>query len=472
MSRIVEVVVKYLSSSSYGVEGRKCTISSTYIHESFARRAHHKSQTSLHSRIPSMIDNGHKPMSMYCVHLVKTMIWKFEALILPTLALLWRQVPAFSVLPVRYQHSSSISDQRWRSRRFPTFAETQNPVDELSEERRANLFQFLLRDLEVEGVPLLGCDADQANTAQATIWTVMAQLSENDEGSKACMVLENMPVESLRNFVEDFETLKADDRVVESLFELKRFNVTLVGRGVGPAILVETANRTDAEEEEYKSLSSFPVPNEITWTAAIKSFVARMKLEKEGVVQVPMAYRLAGSNDVCDVLATFWTCVCEMLSQPEEALGSTLLCLPSVTEYVDSSEAHNRFCAVSNMVSRSLLMSRGEDRVELTYMHPQYDRDAIHPNDGIVFGHLPPIRSIRAMLEEAGRQSEAENLTAKQIALQNFQRRSPLPAIVIRRRRTDDASDKQRYVTAALRLVGEGEESLQAALASEIELTK
>ena len=30
-------------------------------------------------------------------------------------------------------------------------------------ERKANLFQFLLRDLEVEGAPLLGCDGVSAN---------------------------------------------------------------------------------------------------------------------------------------------------------------------------------------------------------------------------------------------------------------------------------------------------------------------
>jgi hypothetical protein len=407
---------------------------------------------------------------------LKTMLGNFRLLLLSSLVLLGRRIQAFSVLPGHHQRSSSISKQHGRnSQGFPTFAEARNPIDELSEERRANLFQFLLRDLEVEGAPLLGCDADQAHTAQAAVWTVMGQLSERDEGSKACMVLENMPIDSLQTFVDDFATWKADEQM-DSLFELKRFNVTLVGRGIGPALILETANRTNVEEQEYNSfISSSPVPNEIMWTAAMKTFVARMELEKEGVLLNPLAYRLSGGNDICDTLATFWTSVCEILSHPEETLGSIVLCLPSVPEDSDSSEAQARFSAVSKLVSQSLFMSRGQDRFELSYMHPLYDRDIMLPKDETVFGHLPPISLLPVMLQETGRQDEAENLTNDQMALQNYQRRSPLPAIAIKRLSqgsTDDGSDKDAYATTALRLAAEGEESLKNALAAEIELTK
>eukprot|EP00980_Cylindrotheca_fusiformis_P029591 scaffold23546_cov220-Cylindrotheca_fusiformis.AAC.2 len=289
---------------------------------------------------------------------------KLNILLLLILELLRSQVHSFSVVSVGSNHPPSISKQPTRkSAGFPAFAASPNPVDELSEERRANLFQFLLRDLEVEGVPLLGCDADQAHTTQGTIWTVMAQLSESDVGSKACMVLENMPVESLREIVDDFATLKADETLMGPLFELKRFNVTLVGRGVGPAILVETGNRTDAEVSKYNSfISSSPPPNELSWTAAMKTFVARMQLEKGGIVPSPVAYRLSASNDVCDILATFWTCVCELIAQSEEDLRSTVLCLPSVLEDSESSEELERFSAISNVVTRSLFMARGQDR--------------------------------------------------------------------------------------------------------------
>ena len=35
------------------------------------------------------------------------------------------------------------------------------PLEGLSEERKSNLFQSLLRDLQIEGTPLLGCDAKE-----------------------------------------------------------------------------------------------------------------------------------------------------------------------------------------------------------------------------------------------------------------------------------------------------------------------
>jgi hypothetical protein len=130
----------------------------------------------------------------------------------------------------------------------------------LTDERKANLFQFLLRDLQVEGVPLLGIDADQVQTLQAAIWTTMAGLlasavtggdeqeeressssallapsPSNDEPkqsaettesptttepqqqpqssssvSKVCLVFEDIPVEALTAFVQDFQTLQND----------------------------------------------------------------------------------------------------------------------------------------------------------------------------------------------------------------------------------------------------------------------
>jgi hypothetical protein len=42
-----------------------------------------------------------------------------------------------------------------------------SPLSEMDDERKANLFQALLRDLQIEGVPLLGCDANQVHTLNA-----------------------------------------------------------------------------------------------------------------------------------------------------------------------------------------------------------------------------------------------------------------------------------------------------------------
>ena len=36
-----------------------------------------------------------------------------------------------------------------------------SPLEGLSDERKSNLFQSLLRDMQIEGTPLLGCDAKE-----------------------------------------------------------------------------------------------------------------------------------------------------------------------------------------------------------------------------------------------------------------------------------------------------------------------
>ena len=47
---------------------------------------------------------------------------------------------------------------------------TDDVVAELDDDRRANLFQSMLRDLQIENVPLLGCDAREVHTMNAALW--------------------------------------------------------------------------------------------------------------------------------------------------------------------------------------------------------------------------------------------------------------------------------------------------------------
>lgn len=361
-----------------------------------------------------------------------------------------------------------------------------NPVDELSDERKANLFSFLLRDLEVEGVPLLGCDADQSHVFLAALFTVMGELCEKDEEGKACLVLENMPVDSLRIFVDDFALLKSEKRIIDAVPELSRFNVTLVGKGVGPAIVIETSCRSESEKEDYNSFkSSFLAPDEIKWTASMKMFVARMELE-DGAVSNPLAYRIVGSPSVCDTLSAFWTCICELLVQPEDQLSSIVLCLPSTPM---DSKTHEQFSAISELVSRIFFLYRGQDIFELRYFHPFYDRDQIVPKDDSSYGHLPPTSWLRSILKKSGNDHEAESMTDAELKIQNFQRSSPLPAITMKRVRQADSAAKNDeldlgngrsetlsgisdYASNVIRLAGQGEESLQASLDAEIKLTQ
>jgi len=326
--------------------------------------------------------------------------------------------------------------------------------------------------MEVEGSPVLACDADQAHTFQGTVWTVMAQLSESDIESKACMVLENMSIDALQSFVDDFAALKANERLMTYLPEVGRFNVTLLGRGVGPALVVETSNRTTAEMDACAKLeSSTMIPSELTWTAAMKAFVARRwnNNESDDELPGPHAYRLAGTWDVCDTLANFWTSVCELLAQPEDVLGSSILCLPKANNNDNLELVQARFAAMTELVTESLFMARGQDLFDVSYLHPLYDRDSVHLVDN-VYGHLPPLQSLPAILKESNAYSgNADELTDKDLAVQNYQRRSPLPAIFLRRRQSEKTEENSAAAVIAS-LSKEGEEALQEALDKEMEL--
>lgn len=371
-----------------------------------------------------------------------------------------------------------------------------NPVDEFSEERKANLFQFLLRDLEIEGVPLLGCDANQVHTFQAALWTTMGQLSESDDEAKACLILEDIPMDALRACVDDFLFFKSQPRFLEQLPELERISLSLVGKGVGPAIIIETAERTDEEKTAYASMkASTIIPDEMKWQGSMERFINRMMIEANVCPDLstqngPTAYRLVASNDACDIMSGFWSCMSEILALPEDQLGSLVMSLTPVDSGSDPYQAHQRFTALTELMSRSLFLYRGEDLVHLWYMHPLYDRDSVFPDNKPQHGHLPPTTWLRGMLSASGNEQSSELLSQDQLKLQNFQRRSPVPAVLMRRVDQIDAtktpqdgvlaieveggeqemaSDVGLYSANLLKMISKGELDLQSSLADEIQ---
>jgi hypothetical protein len=317
-------------------------------------------------------------------------------------------------------------------------SQTPNPVDEFSEERKATLFQFLLRDLEVEGVPLLDCDATQSSTLQAALWTIMAELSESDDVGKVCLVFESIPMGTLKSLVDNFHAFKNQEDFMNHLPELNRFSMDLVGKGIGPAIVIQTSNRTETEKAEYNNMKkNSAVPNEIRWTAAMKTFVARLttglglKLFASAPTEVLIspAYRIVGSLDVCDVLSGFWNSVCELqVARDDGQMNSVIMSFPP--SLIDSKEkSHARFVAETNLISRMFLSFEVNDSFEVLYMHPLYDCDEIVSPDSLFFGHLLPTTELKSMMQKNG----LKELSKEELTLQNFQRRSPLPTVVVQR---------------------------------------
>mmetsp|Transcript_11677 Transcript_11677/g.25254 ORF Transcript_11677/g.25254 Transcript_11677/m.25254 type:complete len:431 (-) Transcript_11677:99-1391(-) len=381
--------------------------------------------------------------------------------------------------------------------------DTENLLEGMSDERKSNLFQSLLRDLQIEGVPLLGCDANQVSTLNAAIWTTMAELGDSDEEQRACLVLEEIPVSALMAFAEDFTVLKTQARLMDYLPELRRFSVSVLGRGVGPALIVETEARTDEERTAAASLKAVESTFDQDKTvAALKSFIGRVVvgleacpytksvdvsavgLEQRGVTPGPVGYRYSPTTDACMAMSMFWNCICEMMSEPETNLSSIMLSLPGIG-MGDSREAHNRFAAVVELVGRYLCLFRGDGSFGLVHFHPAYDRSIVHPLQKPSYGHLPPVSWLRPILKMGG---AAADLSDDDLALSNYQRRAPHTAINILRMtqvnaaagsksivdldlgegRTEKASGITLYTRNTLRMAEMGKDALQSALDADI----
>ncbi|CAB9527525.1 expressed unknown protein [Seminavis robusta] len=428
------------------------------------------------------------------------------------------QFRAFAFSPVKYpqfhgpsnaasnKHRLSPLSSSSSSSSSATQENTEDPLEELDQTRKKNLYQCLLRDLQIEGVPLLECDAAQAHILQAALWTTMAELSDQDEGQKVCLVLENIGVDALRTFVDDFLVLKTQTRLMDHLPELQRFSINVVGKGAGPAMVIETANKTSTGSSD----TQFPNYQESKVNAAMKSFIGRLVvseqlcpytkspckapegLEALNVKPGQIGYRYCGFPDCCHVLSSFWNCICEMLSVPDTQLGSVVLSMPAIGDNNKPNDKdHARFSAMAELISRSLCLFRGDDVFETLHFYRNYDRDKVFPADSPAHGHLPPLDWLRPMLRQSGNFQEADNLSDNDLRLSNYQRRSPFAAVVIKRvghfevlagsaneiidlelddGRIEKASGVPTYAKNAIQLAMAGEQTLSSGLDSEVEM--
>ena len=362
-----------------------------------------------------------------------------------------------------------------------------DPLADMDQERRENLYKCLLRDLQIEQVPLLEVDVDQLHTLQAAIWTIMAELSENANAQRVCLVLEEIGVDALRVFQNDFTDLKSESQLMEQLPELQRFNISVVGKGVGPALLVETGNAT------MKSTQVDTIDyDESKVAAAMEKFVDRISasIDLKGDAGPIIAYRCTGSSDLCLQMSGLWNCVCEMMVASEDQLSSVMLILPGLNgkKAPDSDGSQNRFAAIAELISRSLGMARSDENVEIQLYHPEYDRDLIQQKDkDDALGHLLPTSMLRPMLLREGYSVETNKPLGNELRLAyNLQRRSPFPAILLKRRVRKGENDEiinlemedgnvekvssrlSVYARNAIKLAEIGQDKLQDSLQTEI----
>jgi hypothetical protein len=362
-------------------------------------------------------------------------------------------------------------------RKFRSSPLLSSAVDGLSDERKAVVFQALLRDLQIEDVPLLGADSDQVHTFQAAMWTTMAELTDQPNAAKACLILENIPMAALKTWVDDFFILKTQQDQLQYLPEIQRISASLVGKGVGPAILLEvTKGETTLPFSEY---------NEFACSAAMKVFVDRVVVGNDSPTSVglgdegsaaPIEYRFGGSSNACATLASFWNCACEMLSSDDQP-GTLCLQIPSY------SSNFGKFNVVTALMGRTLCLYQGDAVLSLVHFHPHYDRSLVTPIAKPAFGHLPPVSWMRPMFNAFG---VGQELSDEDLALGDYQRKSPIAAVnIVRNSLLADpkivevelndgtktqASGLEVYCGNAIKLAQIGKDVLQAAHDAEVKI--
>jgi len=437
------------------------------------------------------------------------------------------------------------------------------PADEEAEKKeeaeRQNLFQVLLRDLEIEGVPLLGiAGVMDTNTVQAALWTVASQLSENTVASKACLIFEDFlagaasetntdTTEATTNGMAQLKALVATytqdvltneaTTTATLLPELQRFTVDLVGKGLGPALTVATVNRTQTDHVEYteRRIQHQQHGDEILhWEPAIQAFLQRFGkelLQQDGedtttpttTTNPNIAYTYVESSDICDLMAGYWNCICELLVTEEDqtqqqGVNTIVLAYPPPPQATitrrraaDSSAVvseeqqrqhehdqhyyHERFVAITALlnVMNTLVVVTPSKRsnshtnstetprsvlppFELIHLHPLYDRSKMtrtstsgtKEEDGRIpdNGHLPAFEVLQAAFA-----TEAVVAAEAELAVLNYQRRSPVPAVIIQRRKpTTTTMSPVRESWQRLLAIDGGESTLQHEFADEVKL--
>ena len=85
---------------------------------------------------------------------------------------------------------------------------------------------------------------------------------------------------ALLAFVEDFTVLKTQERLMQYLPELRRVSVSVLGKGVGPALLIETEEEKEEDVLEGRRMAEM-VWDESKVVSALKSFVGRVVVGME-----------------------------------------------------------------------------------------------------------------------------------------------------------------------------------------------
>jgi hypothetical protein len=367
-----------------------------------------------------------------------------------------------------------------------------DPVGKLSIGRRQELFQFLLRDLQVEGVPLLSVDISANNllALQAAIWTTFVELREIQVSSpdyilnstatesntrKVCLVLEDFPISVLQSFARTFKQIQEEFKQHDTLSDLAKLKISLVGKGVGPGLILEIINNPEEAARDDQGKEAQLINLQLVadkCKEATNAFMDRIgniilcdhSMENE---EHDTHYRFSPGNDLTQILSLFWNCACELtLYQNSNKDVHSLLMIHNPWNRLP----FQQFVSLTQILSRWFhwVENNGEQNslpnaITLTYFHPQYQRLEITHSlsdnnaDHTSIGHLSS--------------SDLSNTDFNEIAL--YQRRSPVPVVALTSRKLSTAANQGKvdgHTRVMQTLKGIGLPSLHKCLNDEISI--
>lgn len=156
----------------------------------------------------------------------------------------------------------------------------QNRAEDLFDEtRRQELFEVFLRDLQIQNVPILELSCPSPATVQASFWSTLEQTA----GDTTCLIYPDQSTDELREFLDTNKPLK----------EMDSIKVSLVGNGLGPALVVNATQYIFHEQNFAPDMS---------------------KLETVAAEFPPSSCTVLTneSPDPVSSLALYWNAVCQL----------------------------------------------------------------------------------------------------------------------------------------------------------------
>lgn len=148
-------------------------------------------------------------------------------------------------------------------------------------------------------------------------------------------------------------------------------------------------------------------------------------LSRQGIRPGPILYPVSDAATAEQLFRDFFKCAENLLSTPESEASTVLLLAP---KFAASDFAEYALFTVG--LENMLINSGAKNDIGFVAFHPQYDRNLVHPRNGLTSGHLPPAAFLQSYLRKYFGSLDGNSIN---LDCANYARRCPQPMINILR---------------------------------------